>query len=388
MVYELDSVVQSSRWEAAESDAEFEQEVLGHIRASLLLSGHLLITHAMVLDGAFFIRFPPRRIAAALGMAEMPLPITVVSPYASLQDALMTMLSDPQFAWQLQATEPGSEWPYDHVRSAWDQWLEAERTGYIQFVKPALAVPRAEGFVSDEPAASFTNALTHIGQDFLNFARQQGGRTRVWREFLRLRHVNQDSEHIESVELAWEWWNFHYLREIARQNAATWITFTKGTRYSGTEDAEPGTQLHIPEVLLDDASSYPPPRFGLAYHRSQDSRETFLVDPTPARLRTLSYSATAEATPATPTHVRRLAMIRLLGFAFAVLFALLPLGLWSALIAGLGLNSPHTVLEVLGLVGVGLLSVYLSSWPFDERREWKQLKQLNKNASLEVWARA
>ncbi|NLS11074.1 hypothetical protein HGQ17_13930 [Nesterenkonia sp. MY13] len=127
MIADLDSVAQRDRLNQLTTRAQFEDETLAQIRTSLIISGKLLVTDAMLLDGAFFVHYTPRNLAHALGMAEHQLPLVILSTKDNIRDALESRLENQNFTWQLQVTEnhiPEDPWPTPFVQNAWDEWIE------------------------------------------------------------------------------------------------------------------------------------------------------------------------------------------------------------------------------------------------------------------------
>lgn len=135
MVAELDSIAQQEVFDAATDRAAAVRAISGWLRSALVLSGRILVTDSMLLDGRYFMELGPEGVARELGASVRDLPLTICGVQPTLRAGLEQKLAQPGFEWQLHyglSTRPDK--PAKHHRRVWEKWLLALDEGSITYV--------------------------------------------------------------------------------------------------------------------------------------------------------------------------------------------------------------------------------------------------------------
>lgn len=366
MVAELDTLAQASAYQDAPTAADFDQEILTRIRTALVLAGRLLATDVMVLDSPFFTRYPPAKLAAALGLGEHQLPLTILSRHPNLQIALDARRDDPDFVWQLTAIDgTGHLHP---ATDAWKQWIDAAAGGYVGFIRQT-AQP-AGPFVRHEPPDELVSPSSDHAAELLSVAREASGRTAVWTKYTACTaELGSSPEALDECRRIWRWWNHCYLRRIAQLHGAHWVAFDAPP---DAEDAPEWATHRISAHLIRHMRTQSPGRFSLALHRAEGARKAFHEDPGRRELRNVSYAATAEPSPDSP-------ITMLFWLAVKVVSAAL-------IVAGYLLSIDQLPIDLAWWVPVllGAAGTVISAVPQQEIRDWWTLRDKDRSAVIET----
>jgi hypothetical protein len=300
LISELDSLVQARLFRASRSRPEDAIETLtAYLRVGSLVADRVVITDAMLLDGAYFLTLGPTGVAAALGRGAGPLPLLVTSPHASLAEALRSRLRKRGFQWSLDSTPLGraagaKRWPTS-TASAWQEWISASERGLID-VEMQVDEPLTMLF----PPAPSVSARARAVEKAL---RREKARSEALKT-LRLANIPADDE----IALR-DWWSDAYVGLLARRARADWISF------DSAEGAPAGYErIPMPSALVEWARRAGPASFSLGWDASQRRREMLLARPSWTRMRDLAFVATAVSRPASRRRV-------LVSAAVSVVFA-------------------------------------------------------------------
>lgn len=327
LIAELDSLAQHDL-EGRVGRVAAEQHLVGALRAAHLLAGTVLVTDSMLLDSRFFSSLGPRELAARLGMEVSRLPLIIVSKEGSLRTALEAKLADSRFAWQLGENRP--------VR-AWHAWIAAEEAGYVtaetfgafeqggeRVEKPRFAAPPRLQTPSEHP---------HV-TGFVQRANAARTRRSDVHHAYRAVSGSLPPQHQDELDRLHREWNLHYLRAMATQHHASWITFepeltaalTADGRVAGPETLTISGRLH---GLISDA---PPAVYAQMRFAARHASDRFKEDPTAGNLRSLAFaldsSTSSPGLRASAFGAIASLVLAVLGLGFGVLDSLGGLSKW------------------------------------------------------------
>ncbi|MBM7829676.1 hypothetical protein JOE59_000381 [Agromyces cerinus] len=349
LIAELDSMAQRARFDSR-ADATAIRELTGMVRTAYLLSDRIVVTDAMLLDGIYFMHMTPDRIAVALGVAPYELPMTVLSGFHRLGDALEAKRSSREQVWQTGERGDVPGWA-DRVTSAQRQWIESAEAGAFAiepFADP-VEVRADGGFVRSVPdpdwvaalpagpAALLTQSLTAPSRSAFEIARD--------RSVAALDGQGAAGE-LEAFGAVADWWRGAYLDEVAERNGVDWIRFD-GAADSAVvrNDSEVSGQgrrhFLLAGSVVDHVREMPPGAFGAARYAARASREAFMERQTPRRLRGLAFSVVAGLTAPRRGRVLAASVSRLALAAAVVVVSLpfLPSTLWGMEVAWLAFGA-------------------------------------------------
>lgn len=279
LIAELDSPAQAARF-ARNSDARTPiSELTGMLRIGTLVSDQVLITDAMLFDGEYFVRLGPEGVLRELGATQARFPITITGAHESLRQGLDARLGNPDFRWSLPSVD-SAEVPRD-VRHAWDEWLRYNDLGIVQYEQQEqIDTPLRAG----APPARTANELAELAALSLGDERY---RSVAWTTIDTL----EDEVRREKVR---RWWNDAYLRMIAENARADWVTFESDDE-SPMELRADDTELPVSTELLTWARDASPATIALAGDASHRQRVRLHAKPSWARMRDLSFAVTQVA---------------------------------------------------------------------------------------------
>lgn len=275
LIAELDSVSQRERYlekghEAATAD--FTQM----LRVGRLVADTVLVTDAMLLDGTYFMRLGPEGVMRALGASDVRFPLTITGPALTLEEGLAHRRSRPGFRWSLLDIADPAHVP-DRVERVWHEWLSFADRGLMvylpqrqSFVVPLLAAPPP---VDEDLAAS------------IEVLRTTTLRSEAWQA------IDSMAVGVSDAAALRAWWNAGYLRAIAENARADWLSFD-GARGSAPTS---GTPLQLPERLLTWARDATSASIALAWDATRRQRAALRKKQTWSAMRSLAYSATQVA---------------------------------------------------------------------------------------------
>lgn len=340
LVAELDSQIQRRVYDAQRDDAI--ARTVGALRSAVVLGGQILVTDAMILDGAILLRLGPEALATNLGDGSGVLPLIRLSSERSLSEALEARLARPDFEWQIRSGTPS--WPDEQTFSRWRRWIEFDADGRLPSEPlhrwpdgrpkapwdlagrlsgpPPVTAGGGEGIVESLRAATSRSAMTAL------LARSGLGEN-------------------ERDALA-SWWNTAYLDAVAAQHGAAWVSFDEAETAS-TGSLRRSGDLVLPTVLLRELSAMPAGAFAMAAFSARDASRRFRADPSRRRLREVAYILDNVGDSTT----WRAAVV---GSGARVLLALLAFGFGSLLLPSV--ESDATLSAVL----LGLLALVSVPW--------------------------
>ncbi len=251
------------------------------LRVGRLISGTLLVTDAMVLDGQYFMTLGPEGLLRALGANDGRFPLVITGPAATLRDGLEWRLRRQDFRWSLDGMEPGVEPPGRYVRM-WEEWLRYVESGLIVYEPQDRHDP-------------FELQLAPAAPDF-------GDGTGAL--IFALERVKTRSEAFALIETSIlepdaqremkRWWNDRYLLALAQHLGADWLSF--GATSSETGVAV-GRSLRMPRDLVTWCKETSSAGMALAWDASGRQRDALRragqsTRRTEGEIRGLGYQAT------------------------------------------------------------------------------------------------
>lgn len=276
LVLEFDSVRQAERFAAAEDPRDVVTELMGMLRAALLISDRVLLTDSMILDGVFFAHMPPEVLAQALGVPVQDLPITVICSHDSLQASLRAKRRDRTYVWQLD----------DHLSA------NAKRRHFDTWVTTRSLV--LEPYVALAPFRPFDDqwraGLSRAAQRYLATAVHLTKRSEFVRLDARMRAAHPSDDDVAEVAL---WWHTSYLIAIAVSAHADWLRFDAPPPGSDglARHARPGRRrLYVADEVTRLATRMTPAVFGQVRYLTEESRAAVHEKPTGLRMRNLTYA--------------------------------------------------------------------------------------------------
>lgn len=306
LVSELDSSAQADRF--ARDPAGATAELTGMLRLGVLISRRVLLTDAMLLDGAYFMRLGPEGVLRELGTTQARCPLTVTGRAPSLREGLEQRLADPGFRWSLGVVEHGATPPV-WVEEAWDEWIRFVDDGFIGYEQQDPGFP--ERLSIERPA--FAHGAS---PEFVEELRGVLKRSDAWARIEAGLAAGDLSAH-EHDRLK-QWWNAGYSLLIAEKTGADWMSFESGHLDTGAGSI---SQLHLPERLVTWAKESTPATTALAWDASAKQRTRLHERPTWRRMRDLAYAVTQVAATSSRGGVLMGSVLRLLVAALVILLA-------------------------------------------------------------------
>ncbi|WP_295784701.1 hypothetical protein, partial [uncultured Microbacterium sp.] len=266
------------------------QRLTTYLRVGSLLADRVVVTDAMLLDGAFFIALGPAGVAAVLGRGPGPLPLVVTSPHPTLERALLDRRRNRRFTWAMDRTSVGrgradrrGRWP-DAVEAGWAAWLAAQSQGLIAFETQSTA----RSSLRHDPLPPLSPAATALGRRLRLEPRRSG----AWRR------IDASGLSLAERDALRTWWGKGYSQFLAARADADWISFNGGT--SGPADS---VRVALPTALLTWAQEVGPASFSQGWDAAASQRARLRRRPGWASMRDLAFIATSGTRPATRRRV-------------------------------------------------------------------------------------
>lgn len=285
MVAEFDSVAQAAAL-TTQGQTDFLTRYTGMLRIARLLSSRVMLTDAMLLDGAYFALLGPDRVAAALGAAGGGFPLVVTGTAPSLAEGLAERIAKGDgFRWSLSSAPAlwTASGPSGRLHRAWRSWLAAAERGDLTYIPQQGAAglaPLWEPRLESDAAPGLHRALAQV------HARSQA-----------LALIDADEAgavpETERVEL-YRWWEAAYLHGIGRNVDADWISFDAP---AGSRPAADRRTLQLPASFLDWATFCSATAYALARDLTRTPRRNLHRNPDAKGLRELVYAATGPTEP-------------------------------------------------------------------------------------------
>lgn len=276
LIAELDSPAQAERF--AERGARTATiELTGMLRIGVLVSKTVLVTDAMLLDGSYFMPLGPAGVLRELGASGVRYPLTITGTSASLREGLRARMEDPAFRWSLAELGAAREIPLS-IRRRWDDWLDAVESGFITYEQQPRALPPLR--LGPAPVRSEA-ARTQIVTTGLGDVRFRSAARRVVDELDLVAGERADVR---------RWCNDAYLRMIAENAGADWISFE-------TDGAAPlalgprGVELPLSSALITWARDSSSATIAVARDASRDQQEALRRRTDWTRMRDLAFTA-------------------------------------------------------------------------------------------------
>ncbi|MCK8477091.1 hypothetical protein [Microbacterium aurugineum] len=326
LIAELDSPAQARLFESGAREAI--AELTGMLRIGMLVSTEILVTDAMLLDGAYFAALGPDGVMRELGASPARYPLTITGVHPTLRDGLQARLQNEDFRWSLPALRGAVDVPED-VRRVWDEWLRLVETGIIRYEQQTVG--GAPLRLARMPAVSPDERLL-VEEARLDEIRH---RSRAWLEIDRL-PLSEPSR-----EIVRRWWSDAYLRMIAENAGADWVTFgaeTAGPLVLGEHDVE----VPLSTALVAWARESTAATVALAWDASGRQRRSLRARPSWSGMRALAFAATQVAAVPSRQSVLRTSIAKLLIALFVVALA----------VPGFGIGSVDNVWTWAAFVGV------------------------------------
>ncbi len=281
LIAELDSPAQAHLFQEAERAGDVRAaiaELTGMLRIGMLVSSEILVTDAMLLDGAYFATLGPEGVMRELGATPGRYPLTITGVHPTLREGLEARLANDDFRWSLPALGGTTEVPAD-TRRAWDEWLRFVETGIIRYEQQVGGdAPLRTG----PPPAPSPEALLVIAAARLDEVRS---RSVAWQRIDALPLDDVDKAAVR------RWWGDAYLRMIAENAGADWVTF--GAEADGhLARAARDVELPLSTVLVEWARESTPATIAVAWDASHRQRHSLRERPTWSRMRGLAFAAT------------------------------------------------------------------------------------------------
>lgn len=277
LIAELDSPAQSDRF-AQRGARTALTELTGMLRIGVLVSSRILVTDAMLLDGAYFVALGPEGVLRELGAAQGRYPLTITGVHASLREGLESRLADPAFRWSLTGVGGAGSVAPD-VRRSWDDWLRVVESGVVQYEQQTGGkAPLRTG----PPPVRTPESLMAVAGSGLAELRH---RSSAWRV---IDGLSLDAQEREDVR---RWWNDAYSRMIAENAAADWVSFDAETLSALTARRQ-DVELPLSSALVEWARESTPATIAVAWDASHAQRRRLHARPTWARVRDLAFATT------------------------------------------------------------------------------------------------
>lgn len=286
LIAEFDSPAQAARFRE-HGPREAVAELTGMLRIATLISGSVLVTDAMLLDGEYFMTLGPEGVLRELGGSQSHFPLVVTGTYGSLREGLEARRSDDGFRWSLPhpAGRPEQSREFGLV---WDEWVRFAERGLIRYERqdgPLEALP-----IGSAPVRS-PEHLQQLHESRLGTIRRRSAALSV------IDSLPWDAAARSDVR---RWWNDAYLRLIATRAAADWVSFESDGGHAPL--ARSGdVELDVSAALVIWARESTPATIAVAWDATASQRERLHQKPTWWRMRNLSFAATqVSAAPSRP----------------------------------------------------------------------------------------
>lgn len=304
LIAELDSPAQRARFDSRGSRQAIV-ELTGMLRAAMLISRTVLVTDAMLLDGSYFVTLGPEGVLREMGANLTGYPLVVTGKFDSLREGLRSRLDNPGFHWSVKGIEFGQPVP-ENVRRSWQRWLSYIDDGIIDYEVQSDMEKKLD--LSETPLGLILDPV------LIRDLRAEPRRSLAWKRIDRAALSSLDRERAKS------WWNGGYLRLIAKNAEADWVSFEAGsTRDFPLQDH----QIQLPKRLLEWTRESTPATIAFAWDSTSAQRDRLHGDPGWAQLRDLAYAVTQ----VTRTASRRRALLDAIsktGIALLVIALALP----------------------------------------------------------------
>jgi hypothetical protein len=271
LVAELDSPAQAARFSVRGSSVAIT-EITGMLRVGMLVSRRILVTDAMLLDGAYFMTLGPEGVLRELGAAPAQYPLTITGRHATLREGLQARLDDKSFRWSLATRDRGLP---ETAQKTWAEWLHFVDAGLIDYEQQMNAVaPLRTGAPPTSDEAEFAVVMA-AGLS------EQKVRSVAWG---MIDELSVDDHYRVRIR---EWWDEAYLRMIAENARADWVSFETSSKLGRNHH-----ELPLPEELVAWARASTPATIAVAWDATEPQRERLHARPTWARVRDLAFGAT------------------------------------------------------------------------------------------------
>ncbi|WP_460800576.1 hypothetical protein [Microbacterium sp. GXF6406] len=130
LIAELDSPAQAQRFSEKGARAAIT-ELTGMLRVGVLVSGSILVTDAMLLDGEYFMTLGPEGVLNELGATRAAFPLTITGPDADLRAGLDRRRRNPDFRWSMAAARDGQV--SREILRRWDAWIDLVESGTVRY---------------------------------------------------------------------------------------------------------------------------------------------------------------------------------------------------------------------------------------------------------------
>ncbi|MGW8484252.1 hypothetical protein ACWGJP_14060 [Microbacterium sp. NPDC055903] len=275
LIAELDSPAQAERFREGEDARQAITELTGMLRTGMLISGTVLVTDAMVLDGAYFVRLGPDGVLRELGVAGTGEPLVITGTAPTLRAGLEARRENPDFAWSLEGVSYGRV--PDSVADAWNRWLHATESGTIRYEQQTAAdAPLRTG---PAPVAS-AQTLEIVAESKLGEV--------LFRSIANRRIDDLSVSEDERARIR-SWWTDAYLRMIAENARADWISFDRDPGLRAELDSQ-DLEVPLPEELRAWAERSTPSTIALGWDASVTQRARLRAAPTWSKMRGLAYA--------------------------------------------------------------------------------------------------
>ncbi|WP_235780596.1 hypothetical protein [Sinomonas notoginsengisoli] len=324
MIAEFDSLAQWDTLERAASPSAAIAELTGMLRIALALSGRVLITESMLLDGWYFLRLGPHGVTAQLGLAPTALPLTVTGIGEDLRSSLARKRQDPHFIWQSLA-RPSGYASMHALGGKWEPWVAATESGTMDYERVGENV--REFRLEDE---RIQPGLQHPASvDLLQRVSKVASRSSYVRIMAEERTAlgslddpEENSARSEDLATLHEEWSRNYSQHIARWNRANWIKLSGDASAAGEQGNSESIVLRIPSNFADTMKECTAGAFALALSTLGTAQAALRDDPTTARLRGVAFSSLAVLTAPNRQSVKIAGYLRLTLALFAIVTAI------------------------------------------------------------------
>ncbi|WP_311243188.1 hypothetical protein [Microbacterium sp. WCS2018Hpa-23] len=339
LISELDSPAQRDRFTGDARQAI--TELTGMLRIAMLISGEVLVTDAMLLDGEYFMTLGPAGVLRELGGSQSRYPLVVTGRHDSLRAGLDARLADHDFLWSLRRPPAGDDIPAD-VRQTWDDWLRYVDQGLIRY-------ERQDGPLAPMPiGAARVPTPDHLQQ------LRDANLGEIRRRSTALAVIDALPWNDADRDGVRRWWNDAYLRLIAESAAADWVSFESRAKHAPirrTGDVD----LEVSAALMTWARESNPTTIAVAWDATARQRDDLQAKPTRWRMRNLAFSATQVSSAPSRPGILLGSALKLFAAAAVVALALPVLQIggadnpwtWVAFAAAIATTVPFDALKAL-----------------------------------------
>lgn len=308
LIAELDSPAQHDRFATREA-RDAIAELSGMLRIGMLISGDVLVTDAMILDGSYFITLGPEGILRELGASSSRYPLVITGPHDSLRAGLDARRADEGFRWSLPQIDDARQVSVD-VSRAWDDWIRLTEQGVIRYEKQS-------GMQTPVRLGELPQHLVGIREQILDSGVASIRRRSEAFAVIEGRPWSEDTK--AAVR---RWWNDAYLRMIAENASADWVSFESEASHAPlarSGDAE----IPLSAGLVGWARRSTAATIAVAWDTTGTQRAALHRRPTAGRMRNLAFAATQTTSAPSRPGVLAGSSLKLVA-AFAVIVLALP----------------------------------------------------------------